>query len=351
VDARPEALEARARALLEPAVFDVFAGGADDELTLADNVAAWRRLRLRPRVLRGHERAETSTTALGAPIAAPIIAAPVAFQRLVHDDGEAETARGVAAAGSLLCVSTRATVTFEQIAAAAAGAPHWFQVYVLRDRDWTAELVRRAAGLGARALLLTADAPRLGRKRRDVRAAQARIDACYMPNRAAHLPPDFDPISEAASEQDPAVSLADIRWLAGLSGLPVLVKGVLRGDDARACVDAGAAGVVVSNHGGRQLDGAVATADALAEVAAAVGDRAEVYADGGIRSGRDVLCALALGARAVLLGRPVIWALATGGGDGVRALFDTLRDELELALLLAGCGSVEDVPADLVARR
>jgi 4-hydroxymandelate oxidase len=301
-------------------------------------------VRLRPRVLRDVAAVSTSTTVLGTPVASPVLAAPVGYLRLAHPQGEAAWAAGAAAAGALRVLSSRSSTRVADVAAVAPGAPWWFQVYIMRDRQLTAELVRRAVATGATALALTGDTPRLGSKRR---GGVGLPPGAFMPDLAAGGDEDLREDPRAA--QDPATTFADVGWLREISGVPVLVKGVLRGDDARACVDAGAAGVIVSNHGGRQLDGAVATADALAEVADAVAGEAEVYVDGGVRSGVDVLRALGLGARGVLVGRPLVWALAAGGAAGVRDLLTALGAELEEALALAGARSPADVGRDLVA--
>lgn len=334
-----EALEAAARDRLDAEAYAFFAGATGDT-----GERAWARLALRPRVLRDVSDVSTATTVLGTPLAAPVLAAPVGFLCLAHPEAESAWAAGVAAAGALAVVSSRSSTPVAEVSGAAPGAPWWFQVYVLRDRGLTAELVGRAVRAGARALVLTGDTPRVSR-RAELRLPPGR----YVPDLCAA--PGVDLRDDPRLRQDPGTTLADVAWLAGLSGLPVLVKGVLRADDARACVAAGAAGVIVSNHGGRQLAGAIATADALGEVADAVGGEAEVLADGGIRSGADVLRALALGARAVLLGRPLVWALATGGASGVRALLEELRGDVEEALALAGARSPAEAGRDLVARR
>jgi 4-hydroxymandelate oxidase len=347
-----EALEAAARARLDLGVYDYIAGGADGELTVADNLAAWSRLRLRPRVLRDVAEVSTATGLLGGVVPTPLLVAPMAYHRMADPDGEAASAAGAAAAGALYVLSTQATMSVEEVAAAAPDAARWFQVYVVRDRGWTADLVARAAAAGYRALVLTVDVPVLGNRLRDLRN-DFRLPTGLAP---ANAPPagaarqrelDVDVVAQAG-QFDPGLTPETIGWLAERSGLPVVVKGVLRADDAAACVDAGAVGVVVSNHGGRQLDTVVATADALAEVTEAVGDRAEVYVDGGIRRGTDIVKALALGARAVLVGRPVLWGLAIGGAAGVERVLSGLIGELRLAMALCGATRVSDLTPDLV---
>ena len=345
-------LERAARERLDPPAYDYYAGGADDELTLADNIAAWRRLRLRYRVLRDVGTVSTATTVLGTPVAAPVLVAPTAYQRLAHDDGEVATARGAQAAGSVMIASTLATVSLEDVAAAAPDAPRWFQVYVRRDRGWSAELVRRAAAAGYRALVLTVDLPVLGFRRRDERNHFSLPVGLEMANVGTAVPQPAEGsglMAYAAGELEPSLTFDDLEWLRSLSDLPLVVKGVVRGDDAAACVAAGAAGVAVSNHGGRQLDSSIATADALPEIIDAIGDRAEVYVDGGVRGGTDIVKALALGARATLIGRPVLWGLATGGADGVRAVLDGFADETARAFALCGATSVDEVTPDLLA--
>jgi len=248
-----------------------------------------------------------------------------------------------------MVVSTRASMTIEEIAAAAPPPALWFQVYVLRDRGWTTELVSRAAAAGYRALVLTADTPRLGHRRRDTANRFVLPPGVGMANLPAGADVAVvDPDDHPGAHQSPAVTFDDIGWLASISRLPVVVKGVLRGDDARRCIDSGASGLVVSNHGGRQLDGAVAGADALAEVVGASAGEVEVYVDGGIRRGTDVLKALALGARAVLVGRPVLWGLATAGAAGAQGVLDQLGAELARDMALAGARSVDDLTPDLV---
>lgn len=347
----PDELEARARAALPPAVYDYFVAGADAELTAAENVRAWSRLRLRPRVLRDVSSVSLGTTVLGVPVATPVLVAPAAYQRLGHPEGESATARAAAEAGTVMVVSTLATTSLEDVAAAAPGAPRWFQLYVHRDRGFTKELVERAAAAGYRALMLTVDLPVLGHRRRDERNNFALPPHLQMANvgKGSDAGDGSALRSYADAAIDPSLSFDDLEWLRGLADLPLVVKGVLRGDDAATCTAAGADAVVVSNHGGRQLDTALPTAEALPEVVGAVGDAAEVYVDGGIREGTDVVKALALGARAVLLGRPVLWGLALGGTDGVREVLGDLSSSLARAMALCGAASIDELTPDLVA--
>lgn len=317
---------ARAAASLSPEVQGYYATGAGAGVTTAEATSAWEPVRLRPRVLRDVSTVDTSLALLGSRLRTPVLVAPTALHGLAHEGGEAETAAGAAAAGSLLVVSTRSSRRLEDVP---AGGPWWFQAYVMQDRGRTHDLVARAAAAGATAVVLTGDTPYLGRRPGEGRAV-------------------LGPLDDPGAEQDPTAGLQAIGELAEAGGLPVLVKGVLRGDDALRCLDAGAAGVVVSNHGGRQLDRAVPTARALPEVAEAVGGRAPVLVDGGLRSGLDVLCALALGADAVLLGRPVLWALAADGADGVQACLEAVTDELAHVMGLAGATSLDEVSRDLV---
>ena len=342
-----ELLEAAARARLDPPVYDYIAGGADAEHTVAGNLAAWSRLALRPHVLRDVAKVSTATTLLGSEVPVPLLVAPMAYHRMADPEGEAASVAGAAAAGAPYVLSTQATMSVEEVALAAPDAVRWFQVYVVRDRGWTAELVARAAAAGYRALVLTVDVPLLGNRLRDLRN-NFRLPTGLKPANARQRELAADVLAQAG-QFDPGLTPETIGWLAERSGLPVVVKGVLRGDDAAACLEAGAAGVVVSNHGGRQLDTVVATADALAEVVAAVADRAEVYVDGGVRRGTDVVKALALGARAVLIGRPVLWGLAVGGAAGVERVLSGLAGELRLAMALCGAVTVEQLAPDLIA--
>ena len=348
-------VEQLARELLPVEIYDFFAGGADDELTLHENVSAWNRLRLRPHTMRDVSVVDTSTEVLGSHVSAPIMVAPISFQKLAHPDGEAATAEGATRANSIMVVSTRTTVPLDQVSAVAPNAPRWFQLYILKDRGWTEEMVGRATALGYRALVLTVDAPIVGRRRRDEnnsfvlsdRIRPAHLPAVSSPDSDVGLAPDLYSFG-ASTEHDPSVVPGDIAWLKELSRLPVVVKGLLRSDDAKECVDAGASGIAVSNHGGRQLDSVVPTAEALPEIVEAVGDRAEVYVDGGIRSGTDVLKAVALGATATMIGRPALWGLTIDGANGVARVLRGLGRQLEVAMALCGARQIEDLTPDLV---
>ena len=328
----------------EASIRDYYDGGAGDEVTLAENIAAWRAVRFRPRVLRNVADVSTRIALLGSDLSSPVLVAPTALHGLAHPDGESATRRGTAQAGSLMIVSTRSSVPIEQVAESAQG-PWWMQVYAMRDRALTFDLVGRAAAAGATALVLTGDTPVVGTKKRPSQGID--VPALHLRNLRAQT--RRTDLSAFDVEQDPTVDLRFIEELATASGLPVLVKGVVRGDDALECVAAGASGVIVSNHGGRQLDRAIPTAEALPEVVAAVGGAVPVIVDGGIRNGLDVLAAIALGARSVMVGRPVLHALWEGGSGGVTRLLDGLREELAHAMALAGVLAPGEAPPDLVS--
>jgi isopentenyl diphosphate isomerase/L-lactate dehydrogenase-like FMN-dependent dehydrogenase len=337
--------EAAAAAALEAGPLGYYAGGAGDELTLRDNEAAWRRIGVRPRVLVDVSQRDLRTTVLGREHPHPVFVAPTAFHRLAHEEGERATARGAAAAEALYCVSSLATTSPAEVAAAASEGRRWFQLYVFKDRGVSHALVEAAVEHGYEALVITVDLPVLGVRERELRSGYS-IDA-------TDLIPDVHSgslsLSDIGALIDPSLTWDDVEGFAAASGLPVLVKGILTGRDAALAAEHGAAGVVVSNHGGRQLDTVPAGADALPEVVEAVGDRLDVLVDGGVRRGTDVLKALALGARAVMVGRPVVWGLAVGGADGVRAVLEIVRDELDVALALAGVPRAADLDGSSIA--
>jgi 4-hydroxymandelate oxidase len=351
-----DSLEALAREKLEPSLFDYIAGGAGDEWTLRESRAAWSRVQLLPRMLRGVGRRQSETTVLGIPVSFPVLVAPMGFHGLCHLEAEEATARATAAEGTIFCASTVSNKSLEAIANASGDAARWFQLYVYRDRGMTRELVDRAVAAGYGALCLTVDTPLAGHRERD------RRNSLRMP---AHLELGNFPASHTAHHHkgagkgsalaqyiaamwDPALTWADVEWLRSISPLPVIVKGILAPQDAVLAIEHGAAGVIVSNHGGRQLDSAPAPITMLPRVVEAVADRVEVLIDGGVRRGTDVLKGLALGASAVLLGRPVLWGLTLDGADGVRAVLQQLKAEFDLAMALSGCSSIADVTRDLI---
>ncbi|HKV07038.1 MAG TPA: alpha-hydroxy acid oxidase [Thermoanaerobaculia bacterium] len=352
-------LEALAREKLARESYDYYASGAQDEVTLRENRAAYERLTLAYRVLVDVSHRDLSATVLGQPVAMPILVAPTAFHRLALPEGEIATVRAAGAAGTVMILSTLSNTPVEEVVAAASG-PVWFQLYVYRDRKATEGLVRRAEAAGCRALVLTVDAPYIGRRERDVR------NRFHLPpglSVANMLPVGYGDLPQATADSglaayvsallDPSLSWRDVAWLRSITDLPVLVKGIVRPDDALRAADAGAAGLVVSNHGGRQLDTSPATIEVLPEIAdalAAHGHGIEVLVDGGVRRGTDVLKALALGARAVLVGRPILWGLAANGEAGAAWALRHLRDELDLAMALAGAPTVADITRDLVRR-
>ncbi len=324
-------IEQAARERLPGPVWEYAHGGADDEVTAEANVAAWRSVWLRPRILRGAAVADLSTTLLGTPVTMPIVASPTGKQRMFHPEGEVATARAFARAGALMVLPSGASDLLGSIVAAAPGAPRWLQIYLERDRSLTVAAIERAAAAGFTAVVLTVDLAPGGRPRLE---------------RPGALPV----VPTTAVEPETAIGFDDLAWLRATTPLPVVVKGVLRGDDAVLCAEAGAAAVVVSNHGGNQLDTAITTVEALPEVIEALAGRAEVYVDGGIRRGTSVLKAVAMGARAVFVGRPVIYGLAVGGSEGVGAMLGCLERELRRAMRLCGAASLSELTPDLVRR-
>jgi isopentenyl diphosphate isomerase/L-lactate dehydrogenase-like FMN-dependent dehydrogenase len=331
---------------LEPGVLGYFAGGAGDEVTLRENPLAWKRWRLRPRVLVDVSMVSTEIELLGDPLSMPILVAPVAYQRLVDPEGEVGMARAAAAAGAAMCLSTLATARPAEVAAAAPAGRHWFQLYKFRDAGITHALMEEAAEHGFEAIVVTADLPPGGNRERDLRTGFALPEGLGVPSVSAALGSERAvTIEETFELMDRSMEWPQVGELVAESPLPILVKGILTAEDALLAVEHGAGGVIVSNHGGRQLDCAVTTAEALPEIVDAIGGRVPVLVDGGIRRGTDVAVALALGADAVLVGRPPLWGLAAGGASGAEGVLELLRSELERALALCGCPS----PATLSA--
>ncbi|MBX3459863.1 MAG: alpha-hydroxy-acid oxidizing protein [Planctomycetes bacterium] len=336
-----------ARRKLDPVAWDYFASGSDNQRAKRRNRAAWDEIELQPRVLIDVATVDTSTTVLGLALPWPALVAPLAYQMLAHPQGELATARACADAGIPMIVSTMANVDLETVAQATA-APKWFQLYCHRDRGITQDLVQRAQAAGYQALIITVDAPVLGRRIADERNRFELPPGLTRANLARYEKPGANAAGGShlsdlfRTRQDASLTWRDIDWLRGLTSLPILLKGVLRADDAARAVDAGCAGVIVSNHGGRQLDAAIATARALPGVAKAVQGRAAVLVDGGIEWGADMLRALALGANAVLIGRPVLWGLAVGGQAGVSRVLGMYAEDFSRAMQLAGCTNLAD---------
>jgi len=340
--------EALAKEKLPKMVFDYYASGAEDQWTLQENRRAFERIRFRPRVLVDVSEIDLSTTVLGFKIAMPIMIAPAAMQKMAHPDGELATARAASAAGTIMTLSSLATSNVEDISSTGPGI-HFFQLYVLKDRYVVAQLVRRAENAGFKAIVLTVDAPRLGRREADIRNKFSLPSHLTLKNFEGL---DLGTIektegsglaSYVANQIDRSLSWKDVKWLQKITNLPILVKGVMTAEDTRLSVQAGAAGIIVSNHGARQLDYVPATISCLEEVVKAARGQVPVFLDGGVRRGTDVFKALALGASGIFIGRPVLYALAVEGEAGVRKVLQMLRDELELTMSLAGCCSVKDI--------
>lgn len=345
---------AAAKRLPEPAL-GYLSGGANDEVTVRANREAFDSLAIRYRTMIDVSARSLSTSVLGTPVALPVLIAPTAMQRLAHADGECATARAAKRLDTVMIVSTTATVGLGDVRAA-SDAPMWFQCYIYRDRGVTQALLESARDVGYQAIVLTVDAPMLGRRERDVRHGFHLPVGLRLPNaelagegELPELAGDSSLSKHLARTHDSALTPKDVSWIRDVTGLPVIVKGIVRGDDAKRALDHGASAIAVSNHGGRQLDTAIAAIRALPEVVAAVAERVEVYVDGGVRRGTDVIKALALGARAVLVGRPVLWGLAVNGEEGVVDALSLLREEIDLAMALCGCRSIAEITRDLIA--
>src|SRR4051794_9197459 len=351
-----DSLEARARERLDPMLFDYIAGGSGDEWTLAENRAAWSRFQLLPRMLRGVADRSLATTVLGRSVSFPVLVPPMGFHGLCHLEGETATARATAAEDTIFCASTVSNCSLESIAEASGNGTRWFRLYVYRDREITRGLVQRAAAAGYSALCLTVDTPLAGNRERDRRNAlrmpshlelgnfpRAHTDQHHHPEEAGSSLAQY-----IAAQWDPSLTWSDVEWLRSIAPIPLIVKGILAPKDAVLAIEHGASAVIVSNHGGRQLDSVPAPITMLPAIVDAVGGRAEVLLDGGVRRGIDVLKALAFGARAVLVGRPVLWGLTLDGEAGVRAVLQHIRGELDLAMALSGCATLADIGRALI---
>ena len=349
-----EEFEEAAREKLTREAYDYYAGGANDEITLRANRASYADIALHYPVLRDVSSRDTSVEVLGERIAFPVMVAPTAFHRLACAEGECATARAAARAGTIIVLSTLATTVIEDVAAAAAG-PKWFQLYIYKDRGATADLIRRAESAGCRALVLTVDAQVWGRREADVRNNFKLPDGLTVANLTEHAKDMFPAgipgsglAAYVAQMLDPSLSWRDLAWLREQTKLPILLKGIVRADDAKLAVEHGVDGVIVSNHGGRQLDTAPATITALPRMVEAVAGKIPVLIDGGVRRGTDVVKSIALGAQAVLIGRPILWGLAADGEEGAYRVLEMLRAEFDLAMALCGARTVREIDRNLV---
>jgi 4-hydroxymandelate oxidase len=339
--------EPLAKARLTKMAYDYVASGVANEVTLRSNVEAWDRARLRPRIMRDVSRIEINVELLGRKLPHPILLAPTAFHGLYHPEGELETVRGAAASGSILVASSFANKTVEDMARAAR-VMMWFQLYVQRDRGITRSLVHRAEAAGCKALCLTVDLPVRGYRDRDIRnrfALPQGLHRANIPESGTFMPP-ADSIYTPALE--PSLSWKDVEWIRGLTTLPVLLKGIMTPEDADAAIQAGASGLIVSNHGGRTVDTVPSTAEVISDVAARIGSRIPCLVDGGIRRGTDVLKALAWGANAVLIGRPYVYALAVSGSAGIARAIAILTTELKMAMAFTGKTSLTEIDGSVI---
>ena len=347
-------LEELASTMMSRTSFDYYRGGAGDEVTLKENIEAFKRIKLRPRMLRDISCLNTEVEILDSRSTTPIFVAPMAFQKLAHDSGETGMAEAAKLKGTIMCVSTLATSSLEEVKKSGPDSM-WFQLYVYKDRDITKDLLKRAHASGYKAVVVTVDSPVLGIREKDIRNRFSLPEGLTIKNLINH---DLEGLPEAIKNSglaqyidslyDRTLTFDDLKWIVKEANLPVFVKGILREDDAIKSLSAGVEGIVVSNHGGRQLDTTISTIEALPEVVHAVGDRIPILVDGGIRRGVDVLKALALGAKAVLLGRPLLWGLSLNGADGAYQVLNIIHREFENAMALAGASSIDEITADLI---
>jgi len=339
----------RAAEIIPPPAYAFLAGGAGDERTLRSNVAAFDRWWLMPRVLQDVSTRSTATEILGSRISAPIIIAPTAMHGMIHPDAESATAMAAGRSGTVMVLSMGSSLPVESVMAAATG-PVWFQMYVGKDRMLTREVARRAETAGCTALVVTVDAPLVGGRTRELRGGFEVLPEWFA---EGHVPMYGLTAPEASGRGatelwDPSLCWSDLQWLATITALPIVLKGVLRPDDAARAAAEGVAAIIVSNHGGRQLDSTPPALEVLPEICEAVDGRTELLIDGGFRRGTDILKALALGARAVLVGRPILWGLAVAGAEGVATMLDLLTAELELAMGLCGASAIDQICRDMV---
>ncbi|CAL5213983.1 unnamed protein product [Lathyrus oleraceus] len=330
--------EAIARQKLPKMIFDYYASGAEDEWTLKENRNAFSRILFRPRILRDVSKIDLTTNVLGFDISMPIMIAPTAMQKMAHPQGENATARAASAAGTIMTLSSRANASVEEVASTGPGI-RFFQLYVLKDRNVVTQLVRRAESAGFKAIALTVDTPVLGRREADIKNRFTMPPHLELKNYEGLKP----------GKLDKSLNWKDVKWLQTITSLPILLKGVLTAEDTKLSIQAGVSGIIVSNHGARQLDYVPATITALEEVVKAAGGKIPIFLDGGVRRGTDVFKALALGASGVFIGRPVVYSLAADGEAGVRKVLEILRDEFQLTMALCGCRSLKEISRDHVA--
>jgi len=349
--------EEYARKYLPKQIHDYYSSGATDQQTLHDNVDAYQRIRIRPRVLKGVEQIDTSSTVLGHKVSSPILVAPTAMQRMAHDDGEKATARACAKAGTIMCLSSWATTSLEEVNEAAPDGLRWFQLYIYNDRVTTQNLVKRAEAAGYKAIVLTVDTPILGRREADVKNGFALPPHLQLANFTSSVlskgvvggqGKESGLAAYVAGQIDKSLQWKDIAWLKSLTKLPIIVKGIHTAEDAELAIQHGVNAIWVSNHGARQLDGVLAAIDILPEVIQAAKGRVEVYVDGGIRRGTSVFKALAIGAKAVFVGRPVLWGLAAHGESGVSSVLRLLNQEFTTTMALTGCKSIPEISSNHV---
>ncbi|KAM3846561.1 2-Hydroxyacid oxidase 2 [Vipera latastei] len=341
--------EAYAKKHLPKPIWDFFAAGADECYTRDENLMEYKRIYLRPRVLRDVSAIDPRTTILGSEIDFPVGIAPTGFHGLACPDGEQSTAKAAEAMNTCYIASTYSTFSVEEIVAAAPTGLRWFQLYLHRKRTFSEQLVRRVNALGFHALVLTVDVPYTGKRRNDIRNNYQFLKSIQVKNfKGAFEDEDQTEYGLPSGSIDPSINWNDITWLQSLTQLPIIIKGILTKEDAELAVRHGVQGIIVSNHGGRQLDGVLPTIAALVEVTTAVQGKIEVYLDGGIRTGNDVLKALALGAKCVFIGRPTVWGLAYKGKEGLQEVLKILKDEFCLSMALTGCKNVSEIGRHLV---
>lgn len=347
--------EILAKEKLDKNAYDYYSSGADDEITLKENCEAFKRIFLRYRVLIDVSKRDMSAVVLGNKISMPVIIAPTAFQRMANPNGESATAKAAGKAGTIMILSTLSNTSVEEVVEASSG-PVWFQLYVFRDREVTKELIRKAEAAGVKALVITVDAPMLGKRERDVRnkfdlpPGLEISNLTFVSKEKLIVNNDSGLAGYVKENLDPSLNWKDIDWLRSVTTLPIILKGIACKEDALLAVDHKVDGIVVSNHGGRQLDTCSATIDVLQKIADAVNGNTEILMDGGIRRGTDILKAVALGAKAVLTGRPVLWGLSYNGEDGVTDVLNILRKEFDLAMALSGCTKLSDITRELIVR-